>query len=215
MATLTADVTAEATSWNVSAMPGVNFLQVDDEIVRVLDERSTELRLRVERGYAGTTAATHDSGADLVPVYVPSTGAGAAQTVSRIGPFRVAHDTVGVTGTFGVTVADIPEGAALIRVWCIAVEASDTETQVGYFIHDGVAGQALEGGSTYLDLGGPYGSAHWQIEDNQGAGGAVAPSTRVALATGASAHLSCKFVYSGSPATQGEVDVYALLAESA
>lgn len=79
MATLTADVTAEATSWNVSVMPGVNFLQVDDEIVRVL----------------------------------------------------------------------------------------------------------------------------------------FAPSTRVALATGASAHLSCKFVYSGSPATQGEVDVYALLAESA
>lgn len=76
MATLAADVTATQTSWNVSAMPDADFLQADDEIVKVIDQRRTENRIRVQRGYAGTTAASHLSAAELTPVYVPSVGGG-------------------------------------------------------------------------------------------------------------------------------------------
>lgn len=114
MATLTADVTAEAISWNVSALlPGVSYLQVDDEIVRILDQRSTENRLRVQRGYAGTTAASHDSGAELVAVYVPSAGGG-VQIIRLLGPFHIAHDTPNIT-TVEQVLADLSEGWIILN----------------------------------------------------------------------------------------------------
>lgn len=94
MATLTADVTAEATSWNVSALPGVEFLQVDDEIVRVLDQKRTQNRLRVERGYAGTTAAEHAADTELVPAYVPSPLRVVSQDGTAEAYVRITEDVI-------------------------------------------------------------------------------------------------------------------------
>lgn len=76
MATLAANASATQERLKVSAIPAGDYFQIDDEIVRVIDKRTTQLTILVERAYAGTTAATHSSGAELTPLYVPSTGGG-------------------------------------------------------------------------------------------------------------------------------------------
>lgn len=76
MATLAANASAIQERLKVSAIPAGDYFQIDDEIVRVIDKRTTQLTILVERAYAGTTAATHNSGATLTPLYVPSTGGG-------------------------------------------------------------------------------------------------------------------------------------------
>lgn len=161
MATLTADVTAAAKSWNVSALPVGDYLQVDDEIVHVLDKQRTTSRIRVERGYAGTTAATHSSGATLTPLYIPSVPVGGVQQVRLLGPYEFNYNTPGIdSGLYLTGVFEFTAGMILLDLWVEIVTAWDpggtpnttlyVEAEDGVDIFD-YPGVPIDSGSSITD----------------------------------------------------------------
>jgi hypothetical protein len=225
MAELTADVTADETLLPVDeAPPGPDtFFTVDDESIRVIGSTNRvpgpQLHWLVERGVGGTTAAAHDSGATLTRYYpeAPSSGGGAMQQVSLLGPFRVSHDDAGVTTA--VVLTTLPVGVLVLSTHIVIVERWLVEAEglpVGGLV--GIAEAATP--AQYADL-------HYSDELETaaafegiittapyfGAGGSSRVSSRSAFTDTMTAPV---LVFAADDATvQGEADVYALIAEPA
>lgn len=153
-------------------------------------------------------------------IYAPGEGdqpnlasvVGAAQTVTLLGPFEVAYDTEGLVDPFdnGAVVADIPQGAVVIKAWAV--------TTTGWSIND-----------TVLDLlvGKPdgYATAVWSADlqlEVQDLSGSIlqeaatqfsavskAPST---IAVSSGVKLMAQVLTESVAPTSGSCDVYALIA---
>lgn len=133
MTTLVGNVTSSQKYWNVSAVPEGDYLQVDDEIVRILDKRSTHSQVYVERGWSGTTPATHSNGATLTTLWVPSTGGGGQEQVIPLGPFTVTFDNPepfifeGANGTW-LHLADVVAGTRIVAGYVTVITGWDTDS---------------------------------------------------------------------------------------
>jgi hypothetical protein len=116
MTTLAAAIDADDELLTVDTLPPSPYVQADDELIEI---RATfpehvylptnELlpaRIRVNRGVAGTTAASHADGATLTPVYAASAGGGGGLTnpVTEELDIQVAGDTALVAESAGGTV---------------------------------------------------------------------------------------------------------------
>jgi hypothetical protein len=123
MTDLTADVNDNQVYWKVSDMPVADYLQADDEIVRIIYRLAQHEEVYVERGYAGTTAASHSSG-ELTTLWVPGTGGGAEQSVSLLGPFHIAHDTPDLFSGTPIELVEVPQ-AAWVEVRAVITEFWD------------------------------------------------------------------------------------------
>lgn len=77
-------VDADEKLWTIDTLPPSPYVQVDDELVEIratfpeqIYEPTQEMRppkIRVRRGVGATTAASHESGAELNPIYDPAIG---------------------------------------------------------------------------------------------------------------------------------------------
>lgn len=211
MATLTADVTADAKSWNVSALPVGDYLQVDDEIVHVLDKQRTTNRIRVERGYAGTTAATHSSGATLTPLYIPSTGGGGAGGgVSIMGPFAVLFDGPDLNGS----IPNIPleVGTWVLSVWIVLRDVFEAAGNVSLDVtltNDNPGSHQVFFLTSLQDE-----VVAWQDSFSVLGGSLSSLATKAPARLNAGANGGMYVDLNGSP-TAGAADIYALIAEPA
>lgn len=160
MTTLAADVSATQERVKVSDMPNLDYFQVDDEIFRVSVQRPQSNELLVQRGYAGTTAATHSSGATLTPVYVPSSGGGGGGLTNPV--------------TSGLVIYPESEFDQRLTI------GGGTDNDISLFDLDfagGIAAKILEGANSNWDvqfLGtGAGGTYMFRVRDNDGASFAI------------------------------------------
>jgi len=94
------------------------YYTVDDEAIRVIGRAHEETWL-VDRAIAGTTAASHSSGATLTRYFPDAAGGvGTEQTVRLLGPFTINHDDPGLAGTddwgTGLVLGEVPDGAYIL-----------------------------------------------------------------------------------------------------
>jgi hypothetical protein len=133
MTTLAADITASQGWLPVADPEGLasGFYTIDDENVRVRDELHrtsdddaslsgrpdmTDGRF-VERAVAGTTAASHSSGATMTRYYPDAVSSGSGvQQLSLLGPYTVNYDDPGI-GADIVYVADIDPDVYVVNAW--------------------------------------------------------------------------------------------------
>lgn len=110
--------------------PAPGLYLIDSELVRVGGSQLTgavggeRTVWIVERGYAGTTAASHNSGAALARHYpdAPGAGGGGDSATQLLGPFTVNYNDPGVGDDF-VSVAALPAGAIVIDAWAFVPTA--------------------------------------------------------------------------------------------
>lgn len=106
----TVDATDEV--WTIDTLPASPFLQAGDELVEIRarypehiyppTQETLPPKIRVRRALAGTSAASHNNGSTLTPVYVPSApgeGGGAIAVTGTEGGSVAAATALELTGT--------------------------------------------------------------------------------------------------------------------
>ena len=145
MTQLAETVDAAEEVWTIDTMPTSPFLEVEDELVEIrarypehIYQPTQELlppKIRVRRAQAGTSAASHNNGTALTPVYAASTGG--------------EGGAIAVTGTEGGEVAA-----------ATGLELQGTVTDEG----GGVAGYVPSAGEQTVSLLGPH-TVHFDDAD--------------------------------------------------
>lgn len=231
MATLTANITADQEILPVSTSvvtPGSYFTIGSEAILVHGTSRGPTGRAfdrkfwSVERGIAGTTRASHSSGATLTQYYpdAASSGVGAPQQVSLLGPFPIAFDTPGLDD--GVVLAELPAGTIVIRAWVI-VTTPTSEPEHLLIIAIGGPGysQSGDGDTHHLivygvaeDLTGNFNEDTYAVEPGIGIDANPQGVSKVGMATAEGAVLVALSSDLGT-ATSGAFDIYALIATPA
>lgn len=206
MTDLTADVNDNQVYWKVSDMPVADYLQADDEIVRIIYRLAQHEEVYVERGCAGTTAASHSSGA-LTTLWVPGGGSSDALSGTLLGPFHVAFDdSFPVTSTLTV-----PAGGLVVAAYCFVSEAWDqdrillvtdpTGAQIGAFAvgSDWWSGDPTRSANRVIGQLGFGVTADYLVGNDTEQRFAAPTALHVNISTG------------GDSDTEGQADIYALV----
>lgn len=139
-------------------------------------------------------------------------GFGGEQTVSRLGPFHIAHDTAGITGN-GAVLAAIDADTVIIRAWAIVTEAfGGTGTALFVGLGDAVTGDwspvVVYSGDAPAPIASPSpGGSGGSTRET----GTPITANNICMAVTACSLLAAT---SGNP-DAGEADIYALIAEAA
>lgn len=227
MVTLATAVNASATTWALSeALPlGTEYIQVDDELVAVITPaiRASQrdeptLFCEVQRGTAGEQEA-HAQGATLTTLENPPLGGGSGeQTVRMLGPLHVKHDDPGIQTT-GVAIGPtLAAGAWLIHADVFITENFDGVTDDNFTFDVGLA-PTVDPADWYQIGWSPLFAVSLTTEAQFNAHGVLKPKgsgyyefRRVSVTDGGT--LWVYFSPDGAN-TQGEADIYALIAEPA
>lgn len=217
MVTLAAGVSSTATTWSLSAaLPaGTDYLQVDEELVAVVtpairpsQRDDPTLFCEVVRGMAGTQA-THAQGATLTTLPAPPLGGGdGTQTVRLLGPFTVNfNDTFPVTTTLVV-----PAGALVLSGLCFVTTAWDTDEVLSVMYPDLLAVDEFAVGDDWwvsADRCAP------RVLGTEGFGGTAGSIVANGSPIRFSSESALRVSISDAGPTQGQADIYALIAEPA
>jgi hypothetical protein len=235
VAALTSAVNASVTRFPTDTVePSPGYYMIDDEAVRVGGSEltgtvgGTRTVWIVERGYAGTTAASHDSGATLTRYYpeAPSSGGGAVQSISLIDGGVISFDTPGLIDNVPnayVNLGTVPAGAIVLRVWAeeiatwadvvagddyLSLGIGDAAAATGPTLASYDLGQGSHGSTA--DHGREQGGLQLAITDGSITGGFEAVTSKTESDLWAN-------IYQGSAGeiTAGSVHVYALIAQPA
>lgn len=229
MTTLAANMTADQRYIpNTGITAG--FYQLDSEMIRVRSEQIDAGRGRdravsgqyVDRGIGGTTPAAHSSGATVTTVNEPSTpGGGAVQTVTRVGPIARTFETPDIDDSAAVAaVADMPAGSLLVSAWAVVRESFDDGSGNGvvdlYLAVRPAAGSTPLSAAIHYAIGGGDPSPKGRDLANAPAEFPANPVYSFPIV----AQDDCEFVAyvsitGGITLTQGDIDIYALIATPA
>jgi hypothetical protein len=189
----------------------------------------------VTRGVGDSVAASHLAGATLTAAVQasvssetlippdPFADAGGEQTIRLLGPFHIAFDTAGVASDGppqGVSLgATIPANSVLLRIHCENPVAWDQDPDNAYLeIIATTVGQPNGWPVARYRIGDSFSTAASHVGGaeaiaNSSGNAEVLDSVQRTYAFGASGNSLRAFVDNVTGATQGEVDIYALIAE--
>lgn len=189
------------------------YFTIGDEAIRVTG-RVHETTWLVDRGVAGTTAASHSDDAALTRYYPDSAAStGGEQTIRLLGPYTVNFDDPGIDDYAEVGEV-IAAGTLIVSAWVVITTGL-------------VSNPAGDGHSIYVSLGQDtggmlaayasvassdvtIGEPIWINNDGTGIGG-----KRIGMVPSGGRHLNISMYPGQGVFTAGVVDVYALIAEPA
>jgi hypothetical protein len=221
--TLAAAVDAVDKLWTIDTMPDAPFLEAGDELVEISarfpehiyapTQETIPAKIRVRRAVAGTAAAIHAQGVTLTPVYPESSGGG-QQTVRLLGPFSVlATDSVELSTNGRYFGEVISAETVIVSVWCEVVQRMATGA-AGYF--DVMLAEPASGPTSIIIRAPQDGISlvggeptYRQPADEPGLIKTMPITARVDV------QLYVYWNLSGTPSADGEMLLYALIAESA